>query len=102
MKILIDGQTLLTPEINRGIGIYFKNCLENILENDFTNDFYINTANREHLKVLSPSPLQKLCAIDNEAYDIPVTHQNRREYVSERYSNTLHNDIDTPPLHLNC
>jgi hypothetical protein len=39
MKILIDGQTLLTPEINRGIGTYFKNIVENVLENDFTNDF---------------------------------------------------------------
>ena len=100
MKILIDGQTLLTPEINRGIGIYFKNCLENILENDFTNDFYINTANREHLKVLSPWARQKLSVIENEAYDIRATHQSGREYVAERYSNTLNNDLETRAIHL--
>lgn len=41
MKILIDGQTLLTPEINRGIGKYFINIVENILSVDFTNDFYL-------------------------------------------------------------
>jgi glycosyltransferase involved in cell wall biosynthesis len=100
MKILIDGQTLLTPEINRGIGIYFKKCLENILENDFTNDFYIATPHRDHLNVLSPWARQKLCVIENEAYDIRATHQGSREYLAELYSNTLNHDIETRGIHL--
>jgi glycosyltransferase involved in cell wall biosynthesis len=58
MKILIDGQTLSSPEINRGIGVYFKNAVERILENDFSNDFYIISRGGEgHL---SPWAREKL------------------------------------------
>jgi len=94
MKILIDGQTLLTPEINRGIGIYFKNSVENLLANDFTNDFYISTPPGAHLNSLSPWARAKLCVIDDPAYDIRAVHQRGREYFAELYSSTLNDDIE--------
>ena len=100
MKILIDGQTLLTPEINRGIGIYFKNCVENILENDFTNEFYINTPSGAHLNVLSPWARQKLCVIEDEAYDIRATHQGSRKHLAELYAQALNRDIEQKGIHL--
>ena len=87
MKILIDGQTLLTPEINRGIGTYFKKAVENILENDFSNDFYINTPRGSHLNALSPWAREKLCVIDREAYDL-------RASQAERYSDALNNELE--------
>lgn len=93
MKILIDGQTLLTPEITRGIGTYFRNNVENILENDFTNDFYINTPRGVHLNSLSPWARGKLCVIDDPAYDIGAAHQRSRESRAELYSNALNNDL---------
>src|SRR2546423_401701 len=64
MKILIDGQTLLTPEINRGIGVYFRNLVENLLLNDFVNDFYISTPSTS-LSHLSPWAREKLCVVDD-------------------------------------
>ncbi|HYR76209.1 MAG TPA: glycosyltransferase family 1 protein [Pyrinomonadaceae bacterium] len=94
MRILIDGQTLLTPEINRGIGIYFKNSVENILASDFTNDFYINTPLGAHLNSLSPWARAKLCIIDDPAYDIRAVHQRGREYSAELYSSALNDDIE--------
>jgi glycosyltransferase involved in cell wall biosynthesis len=94
MRILIDGQTLLTPEIKRGIGIYFKHTVENILANDFTNDFYINTPNGPHLDILSPWAREKLCVIDTVAYDIRSAHNYSPEDFTNLYSSALNNDIE--------
>lgn len=85
MKILIDGQTLLTPEITRGIGKYFVNSIENMLQYDFTNDFYLNAPPGTNLTVLSPWTRQKLNLIEKEAYG-PQSEQV--------YSDTLNNDIE--------
>jgi glycosyltransferase involved in cell wall biosynthesis len=93
MKILIDGQTLLTPDINRGIGTYFKNCVEHVLENDFTNDFYLNTTRGGHLDNLSPWALSKLRLIDDEAYDTRAASRHEGN-GAELYSDVLHNDIE--------
>jgi glycosyltransferase involved in cell wall biosynthesis/SAM-dependent methyltransferase len=85
MKILIDGQTLLTPEITRGIGKYFVNSIENMLQYDFTNDFYLNTPPGTNLTVLSPWARQKLHLIEHEAYG---------PHYEQVYSDTLNNDIE--------
>ena len=92
MKILIDGQTLLTPEINRGIGKYFLNTVENVLENDFTNDFYLNSPTGPHLNVLSRWSREKLSLLENESYDIRIN--GNRAKRDNHYSNALNNDID--------
>ena len=89
MKILIDGQTLLTPEINRGIGTYFKNTVEHVLENDFTNDFYLAAPRGPHLNNLSPWARGKLCVLDHEAYDI-----RHGQNPTELYTDALHDDIE--------
>lgn len=96
MKILIDGQTLLTPDINRGIGTYFKQTLEHILANDFTNDFYLNTPEGSHLEALSPWAREKLCLIDGEDYDIRAT----RSHLAERYRDALNNDLEKRGINL--
>jgi glycosyltransferase involved in cell wall biosynthesis/SAM-dependent methyltransferase len=94
MKILIDGQTLLTPDIARGIGKYFINSIENILQYDFTNDFYLNTPPGPHLNVLSPWARGKLRILDNEGYDIRVASKGDRPYREQLYSEALNNDIE--------
>ena len=92
MKILIDGQTLLTPEINRGIGTYFKNTIEHVLENDFTSEFFINTPPGPHLNSFSPWAREKLSIINNPVYDIR-THASRKNAAKE-YSDTVNDDIE--------
>lgn len=94
MKILIDGQTLLTPEINRGIGTYFKNTVEHVLENDFTNDFYITTPRGAHLNHLSPWAREKLCVVDGESYDIRARPVGPGPDPAELYADALHEDIE--------
>ena len=98
MKILIDGQTLLTPEINRGIGTYFKNTIEHVLENDFTNSFYINTSPGPHLNVFSAWAREKLSTIDNPVYDIR-THGSRKN-AAKLYSDTVNDDIEKTGIDL--
>ena len=85
MKILIDGQTLLTPDITRGIGKYFVNNVENILHYDFTNDFYLNTPPGTNLSALSPWARSKLHILENAAYG---------PQSEKLYSDTLNNDIE--------
>ena len=60
MKILIDGQTLGTPEINRGIGVYFRNTIEEILAHNVTDDFFIVSAEADESAHFSPWARQRL------------------------------------------
>src|SRR5687767_13424192 len=94
MRILIDGQTLLTPDINRGIGKYFVNCIENILQYDFTNDFYLNTSAGSNLWVFSPWARAKLQVLENEAYNIRTASNGHRPETERIYSDALANDIE--------
>ncbi|HET6975724.1 MAG TPA: glycosyltransferase family 1 protein [Pyrinomonadaceae bacterium] len=86
MKILIDGQTLLTPEINRGIGTYFKSTVEQMLENDFTNEFYLNTPAGSHIENLPTWTRNKLTLIHNDI-------AGRKRHLPELYSEAVNNDI---------
>lgn len=45
MNILVDGQTLSTPEINRGIGIYYRNVLCNMMRQNMSHSWYITVHN---------------------------------------------------------
>ena len=81
MKILIDGQTLLTPEINRGIGTYFKSTVEQMLENDFTNEFYLNTVEGPHLEALSTWTRNKLTLLD--------TNTSKTKHYSDAINNSI-------------
>ncbi len=94
MKVLIDGQTLLTPDINRGIGTYFKNTIETILENDFTNDFYMNVSSGSHVNFLSPWAKEKLCFISNPTYDIHSSPHHSRDYFTKQYSDAVVTHIE--------
>ncbi|MCA1578840.1 MAG: glycosyltransferase [Acidobacteria bacterium] len=92
MNVLIDGQTLLTAEINRGIGKYFIKTLEQVLRYDFVSDFYLAAPGGPHLNVLSPWARSKLQVLTNESYgnragDDWSNHE-------QRYSDALNNDLE--------
>jgi len=89
MKILIDGQTLLTPELKRGIGKYFLNVVENLLSADFANEFYLAVPSTPNLDAFSPWAAAKL-----QIVDLAVNGHGRREMdaLSRQYSNRI-NDI---------
>jgi len=90
MKVLIDGQTLYTPEIYRGIGVYFKNILTHILECDFINDFYINIADYDILRILKPWVREKIRPLVNSIY-----HPQNATSAPDLYSEILNRDIKT-------
>ena len=94
MKILIDGQTLLTPDITRGIGKYFVNCIENMLQYDFSNDFYLNVPPRTNLEMLSPWVRGRLQILQNEAYDTRASRNGDGPQYEKLYSDSLTNEIE--------
>lgn len=94
MKILVDGQTLLTADITRGIGKYFVNSIENMLQYDFTNDFYLTAPPQTNLSMLSPWVRGKLQILENEAYDTRASGNGDGPQHEKLYSDTLANDIE--------
>ena len=94
MRILIDGQTLLTPDINRGIGKYFINCIENMLQYDFTNDFYLTSSAGANLSFFSPWAREKLHVLKNEAYNTRASANGHGPQQETIYSDALANDIE--------
>ncbi len=94
MKILIDGQTLLTADLERGIGTYFKNMVEGILEQDFTNEYYINVPDASALEPLSRWAQHKLHAVVHPAYHPQFAQDHSQAArLSKVYSETLNNDL---------
>ncbi|MDT4896047.1 MAG: hypothetical protein QOH25_1124 [Acidobacteriota bacterium] len=93
MKVLIDGQTLLTPEITRGIGTYFKNIVEHLLASDFTNEFYITVTSETDLENLSPWARAKLNALTDHAYQPDANNVSSIDVSSKRYSDKLNDDL---------
>ena len=76
MNILIDGQTLETMEVNRGIGVYFKNILANMMKQSYVHNWYITISRKELLKVLDPWVLKKIKPIVSDKF-IPGTDYSR-------------------------
>ncbi|HHW78739.1 MAG TPA: glycosyltransferase family 4 protein, partial [Xanthomonadaceae bacterium] len=54
MKILVDGQTLGTPELQRGIGKVFLEALYHMVDGDIQHDWYIAVQDMVHLERLKP------------------------------------------------
>jgi glycosyltransferase involved in cell wall biosynthesis len=94
MKILIDGQTFLTEELSRGIGVYFTSILENMLKNDFVNEFFMVVGDTRNLNVLSAWCRNKLEIIDDSAYSpaLPCYGVSADNY--SLYSESLYNDLE--------
>jgi glycosyltransferase involved in cell wall biosynthesis len=63
MKILIDGQTLSTPEINRGIGVVFRQICEELVLNDISKEWLIAVQNIADLRYFSTAVQQRLTPV---------------------------------------
>ncbi|MEH2246194.1 glycosyltransferase [Nostoc sp.] len=63
MKFLIDGQTLSTPEINRGIGIVFKRICEELVLKALNIDWLITVQDISDLKHFSTAVQKRLTPI---------------------------------------
>src|SRR2546425_11274729 len=92
MKILIDGQTLVTPEVTRGIGTYFRNVVGQMREADFANDFYINVACADDLDALTPWTREKLSPIEHNEGNRAQLRRPEQD-LSAWYSDTVNSAI---------
>ena len=85
MRFLIDGQTLSTPEINRGIGVVFKRLCEELVINDISKEWLITVHDISDLKYFSAAVQRRLTPIEvNESL-------NKDGYVEQtkHYSQVL-------------
>ena len=99
MNILIDAQTLHTPEINRGIGTYFKEMLESMLKSDFINTFYITAQDTHHLNPLSDFAKSKLKLLTHHHFNPNNLLSQTPQKATITYSNLINevcqeNNID--------
>jgi glycosyltransferase involved in cell wall biosynthesis len=80
MKFLIDGQTLSTPELNRGIGIVFKRLCEELVVNDISKEWYITVRDISDLRHLSVEVQRRIVpitvseALNQEGYAKQTKH----------------------------
>ena len=89
MRILIDGQTFETLEVDRGIGVYTRNVLTCMLKQDYGHEWFITVSDRNSLKILDPWVREKLQIITDPIFQ-PVHNQNntytdRIENIIGRY-----------------
>lgn len=89
MNILIDAQTLYTNEINRGIGTYFKQMIEQVLKYDFTGSFYILVTNDEYIEYFSLYVNSKLKLIQHKFANPQELLKTNRKRAHGIYSDTI-------------
>src|ERR1051325_3637111 len=92
MRILIDGQTLATPEIRRGIGVYFRNTIENVLANDLSNDYHIVANDVRELECFSQWGRDRINFRVIEPSNLSASEAERTEQYSDFINRIIEND----------
>lgn len=88
MNILIDGQTLETEEINRGIGVYFKNVMANMVRYTAGNVWYITISNREAISRLDTWVARRLNIIEATEF-APSFEYERQDSYTEKINEAI-------------
>lgn len=83
MNILIDGQTFLTPEIHRGIGIYTKNVINYMLKLDYMHSWYICLSDASKLKGLDPWVQKKIHVIESSEMGPGIEYGQNSVYTKK-------------------
>ena len=94
MNILIDGQTFETPEIHRGIGIYIKNVISNMLKQNYEHVWYIVVSDERNLGELEPWVRKKLHVIKNEAFRPGTDYDRNSQYTEALEMLSREHEID--------
>lgn len=88
MNILIDGQTLETEEINRGIGVYFKNLLVNMVRQSVGDIWYITVSNEKAVLKLDRWTASRVVPIADRVF-VPGTDYEREDAFSDRINQVI-------------
>ena len=81
MNILIDGQTFETPEIHRGIGVYTKNVINNMLKLNYEHRWYICVSDDKSISELDPWVQNKLHVIKRAEVKPEINYARNKEYT---------------------
>lgn len=88
MNILIDGQTLETEEINRGIGVYFKNLVTNMIRQSVGDIWYITVSSEKSVLKLDRWTAGRVIPIVDRVF-APGTDYEREEAFSDRINQAV-------------
>lgn len=94
MNILVDGQTLESAEINRGIGVYFKNVLNNMVKQSYEHNWYITVSSVDFLRVLDPWVFNRFTPVVNNAFAPNADFERTTEFSKQIKSAIEEMDID--------
>lgn len=89
MNILVDGQVLETPEINRGIGVYFKNTIINMLKYSTGDTWFITVTHPKYLECLGEWAQKRITPLIGEEFKPTPEYSN-----TERYESSLNELIE--------
>lgn len=90
MNILVDGQTLESAEVNRGIGVYFKNTLNNMVKQRYEHNWFIMLSRESAVSVLDPWVAGRVAVIIDPIFE-PCSNYSR----TEAYTNAVKNAVDS-------
>lgn len=88
MNILIDGQTLETEEINRGIGVYFKNLVANMIRQSVGHIWYITVSSEKAVLKLDRWTAGRVIPIADRVF-APGTDYDRENAFSKRINQVI-------------
>lgn len=83
MNILIDGQTLESPEIRRGIGVYFKNVLSYMVKHSCVHEWFITVSDEVSMKELELWVAKQFTVIVDPIFR-PCTDYSRSKQYTEK------------------
>lgn len=94
MNILIDGQTFETPEIHRGIGIYTKSVINNMLKLNYEHTWYICVSDTKNLGELDSWVQNKIHVIRRAEVRPEINYSRNEEYTRALNEIVIDKQID--------
>lgn len=94
MNILIDGQTLQSPEVNRGIGVYFRNVLNNMVKQSFIHNWYIAVESKDCLLALDSWVAGRLIPVEDRRFAPGSDYERTTAYTDALERVVEENRID--------
>lgn len=88
MNILIDGQTLETGEIERGIGVYFKNVLAEMIRHSVGNIWYIIVSSEKAISRLDRWTANRVIPIIDRVF-APGTDYAREDAFTDQINQAV-------------
>jgi glycosyltransferase involved in cell wall biosynthesis len=94
MNILVDGQTLESAELNRGIGIYFKNTLNCMVKGSYEHRWFITVSDSSSVAHLDPWVSERLTAIVDPVFAPGFDYERTADFTTALKKTVKQYDID--------